>query len=319
MATAVQSTPIQPQPPATSRDGSLLPGSLIGAVIFFAGVAAAGYISTSLPETLAYQEAYRLFAFGLVTAIGVFVAGRIAGLNPVRGLRGGIVLAISALIATAFIVRAFAVNLDGTSFGMPVTIVVLIACLFALFRLLTSETGRGWANAIEDQGWTHTDSYKRSQGVKVRRYTLIGILLIGATGAWAVYQHRAAGTGDAVLAVPFTDLKLPLLPIREIVVPMLLGLASLWIAWRAVNMPTFADFLIATEAEMNKVSWTSRKKLVQDTIVVLVTVALLTVFLLVIDLFWGWALSRSFIGVLPSRDAAKQQITTPDGGKKLDW
>ena len=32
------------------------------------------------------------------------------------------------------------------------------------------------------------------------------------------------------------------------------------------------DFLIATEAEMNKVSWTTRKRLVKDTIVVLVTV-----------------------------------------------
>ena len=72
---------------------------------------------------------------------------------------------------------------------------------------------------------------------------------------------------------------------------ILLTALTLWFAWRAVNVPTFADFLIATEAEMNKVSWTPWKKLVQDTIVVLVTTALLTAFLLVIDIFWGWLLS----------------------------
>ena len=30
---------------------------------------------------------------------------------------------------------------------------------------------------------------------------------------------------------------------------------GLWFSFRLVNMPPFADFLIAVEAEMNKVSW----------------------------------------------------------------
>ncbi len=34
---------------------------------------------------------------------------------------------------------------------------------------------------------------------------------------------------------------------------------ALWLAWRVVNVPSFADFLIATEAELNKVSWTTRR------------------------------------------------------------
>jgi preprotein translocase subunit SecE len=69
-------------------------------------------------------------------------------------------------------------------------------------------------------------------------------------------------------------------------VPLVLSLAMVWVSWRVVNWPIFADFLIATEAEMNKVSWTSRARLIQDTIVVLVTVILLTVFLFVVDLLW---------------------------------
>ena len=30
---------------------------------------------------------------------------------------------------------------------------------------------------------------------------------------------------------------------------------GLWLGYRIVNVPQFADFLIAVEAEMNKVSW----------------------------------------------------------------
>jgi preprotein translocase SecE subunit len=64
--------------------------------------------------------------------------------------------------------------------------------------------------------------------------------------------------------------------------------------------------LIATEAELNKVSWTTRKRLIQDTVVVLVTVLLLTVFLFVIDQFWGFILSH--IGVLQISPTNTQQL-----------
>src|SRR5262249_16742658 len=95
-----------------------------------------------------------------------------------------------------------------------------------------------------------------------------------------------------------------LLPDVAYTVPLLLIGVGLWTAWRAVNFPTFADFLIATEAEMNKVSWTTRRRLVQDTIVVLVTVVLFTVFLLVVDQLWGWVLTRETLGgIVPKAKA----------------
>jgi preprotein translocase SecE subunit len=91
---------------------------------------------------------------------------------------------------------------------------------------------------------------------------------------------------------------LTLLPALRFTVPLLLLAASLWLAWRVVNMPTFADFLIATEAEMNKVSWTTQRRLVQDTIVVLVFVLLLSAFLFATDQVWRYSLSWKPIGVL---------------------
>jgi preprotein translocase SecE subunit len=89
-----------------------------------------------------------------------------------------------------------------------------------------------------------------------------------------------------------------LLPSVQFTVPLLLLAVSLWLAWRIVNMPTFADFLIATEAELNKVSWTTQKRLVQDTIVVLTTVFLMAIFLFGMDWTWKVVLSWKPIGVL---------------------
>ncbi len=89
-----------------------------------------------------------------------------------------------------------------------------------------------------------------------------------------------------------------LLPSVQFTVPLLLLALSLWLAWRIVNMPTFADFLIATEAELNKVSWTTQKRLVQDTIVVLATVVLMSLFLFGMDWTWKVVLSWDRIGVL---------------------
>jgi preprotein translocase SecE subunit len=105
--------------------------------------------------------------------------------------------------------------------------------------------------------------------------------------------------------------QLTLLPQLRFSLPLLLLALTFWIAWRLVNFPAFADFLIATEAELNKVSWTSRKKLVQDTIVVLITVFMMTVFLFVADVVWSKLLQG--IGVLqpPPPEATKANQELP--------
>ena len=50
-----------------------------------------------------------------------------------------------------------------------------------------------------------------------------------------------------------------------------------------VNKPNVVDFLVATETEMKKVSWSSRAELVGSTAVVIVTVFALAVFIYVAD------------------------------------
>jgi preprotein translocase SecE subunit len=113
----------------------------------------------------------------------------------------------------------------------------------------------------------------------------------------------ATGTLPSVVVLP--DVRFTL--------PLLLAVASVWLAFRVVNYPVFADFLIQTEAEMNKVSWTSRKRLVQDTIVVLVTVILLTVFLFFVDIVWFRLLSWEPIGVVKvAKERDRTEQVQPD-------
>ena len=105
-----------------------------------------------------------------------------------------------------------------------------------------------------------------------------------------------------------------LLPAVRFTLPILLLALTLWLAWRIVNLPTFADFLVATEAEMNKVSWTTRSRLYQDTVVVLVTMILLAVFLFLVDMGWHAILSWKPIGVL-----RQPPPTTQKTDEDLKW
>ncbi len=70
-------------------------------------------------------------------------------------------------------------------------------------------------------------------------------------------------------------------------VPGLLLLLGLWASYRVVNIPAFADFLIAVEAEMNKVSWPTRGELGRASAVVLIVIFSLAIVLSVYDMLWG--------------------------------
>jgi preprotein translocase subunit SecE len=59
-----------------------------------------------------------------------------------------------------------------------------------------------------------------------------------------------------------------------------------------VNLPKFADFLIAVEAEMTKVSWPTRAELIRGSVVVIVTLVFLAAMLTIYDLIWQFLLSR---------------------------
>jgi preprotein translocase subunit SecE len=118
--------------------------------------------------------------------------------------------------------------------------------------------------------------YKRSQGRIARQITFATLVFGFLLGAWrlSVFEINAGRP-------------------MQLVVPTVLALAGAWLAFRLVNIPNFADFLIAVEAEMNKVSWPTRGELVRSSLVVIFCIFFLAAVLFGYDLFW-----RSLLHVL---------------------
>ena len=78
----------------------------------------------------------------------------------------------------------------------------------------------------------------------------------------------------------------------RIVYTLVMLAAGLWVSYRVVNFPQFADFLIAVEAEMAKVSWPSRSQLIKSSLVVIFTIIGLAAILWMYDTFWRFLLGR---------------------------
>jgi preprotein translocase SecE subunit len=298
--------------------------------------------------------------------------------------------------------------------GAVVTAAVGAGLLFAGTRLFVRPGMERFLVQLEEQGWFSARPYKSLQGLRVRRGTIFGILLLIGSGIWTMLSHGTLRKGpqDWQLNVPFTgrvtiesrgdvppdelarfvsdwETRLPehalvvdramfqeinksvdsathvkiiepgssnyrtdqvvergdynkqvrelknkeetepqvgapqpasgplsyrgltLLPSVQFTVPLLMLAVGLWLAWRIVNVPAFADFLIATEAEMNKVSWTTQRRLVQDTIVVLVTVVLMAFYLFSMDVVWKSVLSWPPIGVLKLSTEDQKEAAQP--------
>lgn len=68
--------------------------------------------------------------------------------------------------------------------------------------------------------------------------------------------------------------------------PIALLVIGCWGSYRLVNYPRFADFLIAVEAEMNKVSWPSKGELVRSSMVVIFVIFALAFLLAGFDTVW---------------------------------
>jgi preprotein translocase SecE subunit len=71
-------------------------------------------------------------------------------------------------------------------------------------------------------------------------------------------------------------------------VPLAVFLVGAYFIFILVNKERFADFLIATESEMKKVSWPTREELLGSTAVVIATVVILAVIIWLADLMVIW-------------------------------
>ena len=123
--------------------------------------------------------------------------------------------------------------------------------------------------------------YKRGQGKYTRLCSAFGVSIITILGCLQLYNKLQA-----------TNLGLWV----ETMVPaglfVVLGALIFWL----INKPAIADFMIAAEGEMKKVSWSSRKEIAVSTFIVIVVVFIMAALLwftdLTFELFFMWLLGK---------------------------
>ncbi len=114
--------------------------------------------------------------------------------------------------------------------------------------------------------------HKKGQGYWTRMGTALGAALLGVLTSYTIYEHHPRFRAEPRIAIAIAA-----------------GFFAIFalIVWRLINKPANVDFLIATDSEMKKVNWTSRKDLIGSTKVVILFMFMIALILFVIDLvFW---------------------------------
>ena len=117
--------------------------------------------------------------------------------------------------------------------------------------------------------------YKKGQGKYTRLCSGFAGAIFAALGCWRLYfMLDAADWNISNRAHLWISTMVP--------VGLFAGFAIL-IIW-LMNKPSVADFMISSEGEMKKVSWSSKQEIIVSTTVVIVVVILMAVLLGVTDL-----------------------------------
>jgi preprotein translocase subunit SecE len=114
--------------------------------------------------------------------------------------------------------------------------------------------------------------YKPGQGKWVRWGTVAAMALLVLTGTyWLVGVELATRE-----------------PMPRTIAGAVWTLVGAAVTFWLVNSPKMAEFLIMTESEMRKVSWPTRKDVIQATKVVIFSTIVLGIILYLVDVFFLW-------------------------------
>ena len=115
------------------------------------------------------------------------------------------------------------------------------------------------------------DTYKPNQGQAARKVTVSVLVAALGLGVWRLIEFLRVVAGGAEIYYG---------------IPILLLVLGLWVCFRVYNYERFAEFLIAVEGEMHKVSWPTWPVLVRASVVVIGLIFLLALSLFCFDIIW---------------------------------
>ncbi|NLH15642.1 MAG: preprotein translocase subunit SecE [Phycisphaerae bacterium] len=120
--------------------------------------------------------------------------------------------------------------------------------------------------------------YKSGQGYNTRMWSGVAAFTILAAGCFVLYRELAVAENIWIQAL----------------VPVALCAVGGGILYWMMNLPKVADFMIASEGEIKKVSWSSRSELVASTTIVLVVVVVLSLLIMFTDYIFGLLFTQLF-------------------------
>jgi len=130
--------------------------------------------------------------------------------------------------------------------------------------------------------------YKPGQGYYTRMGTVVGVALISLLGilwAWGYMEQWKIGEINSIYIAAGGSI-------------LLGGLITAATYFLVFVKPPSVDFLIATEGEMKKVNWSTRREVMGSTGAVVVTAVFLALFCWVLELVFVFVFQN--IGVLPN-------------------
>jgi preprotein translocase SecE subunit len=120
--------------------------------------------------------------------------------------------------------------------------------------------------------------YKPGQGYYTRMGTVVGVALISLLGilwAWGYMEQWKIGEINSIYIAAGGSI-------------LLGGLITAVTYFLVFVKPPSVDFLIATEGEMKKVNWSTRREVVGSATAVIVTAVILALFCWGLELFFVW-------------------------------
>ncbi len=315
MALAVADERSASSAPRKSETASLGWNGIVGTVyVVLAYLAVAHLIPWGYSQVVTKPgllTGFGLFAaIALAAALAIFLWNKLFPSQP--GLRAAVAVGVGNLLMGFVLIFIIGYIVDALFGGLLEKLGIRLYLGLAFMAVLA-----GWwinqfifkaffapsfpkrMNKFEEGGWFSTESYKKVQGMKIRRISMLVIMLTVGLGVYYYIWQRGVTTGGTayVWDIPFVSShSLILFRSPAITIPLLLLALAIWFGYRLVNYPPMAEFLILTEAEMAKVTWTSRKRLIRDTGVVLMCVLFFAAFLYLLDIIWVLVLTT--IGVL---------------------
>ncbi|MBA60824.1 MAG: preprotein translocase subunit SecE [Planctomycetaceae bacterium] len=116
--------------------------------------------------------------------------------------------------------------------------------------------------------------HRPTMGLVTRRTSMLTFIIVFALGIWSLNIWVKGNLGGMLFWQP-----------SDYICGFLL-VASIWFSYRIVHWFKFAEFLIAVQNEMTKVSWPKRPELIRSSLVVILTMFLFTAALFGYDLVW---------------------------------